>query len=170
MQKYNFFSILCYVMTKTIVYHGIFNNSMPNLEHNSIQVMSPHDNNLWFLWKAKKWLRTSIFWIAFVIIVRFQRKDFGIFVGFQQKRNVILITAVSLKSRQIRFMAECIRLTQQHLLGFADAIITGRSKTLTFFATKYWAENINISWLRQCATLFIYACTRDLIFKYLSLA
>ena len=132
MQKYNFFSILCYVMTKTIVYHGIFNNSMPNLEHNSIQLMSPHDNNLWFLWKAKKRLRTSIFWIAFVIIVRFQRKDFGIFVGFQQKLNVILITAVSLKSRQIRFMAECIRLTQQHLLGFADAIITGRSKTLTF--------------------------------------
>ena len=123
-----------------------------------------------FCERRKKRLRTSIFWIAFVIIVRFQRKDFGIFVGFQQKRNVILITAVSLKSRQIRFMAECIRLTQQHLLGFADAIITGRSKTLTFFATKYWAENINISSLGQCATLFIYACTRDLIFKYLSLA
>jgi hypothetical protein len=29
-------------------------------------------------------------------------------------------------------MAECIRLTQQHLLRFAYAIITGRCKTLTF--------------------------------------
>ena len=29
-------------------------------------------------------------------------------------------------------MAECIRITQQHLLRFANAIIIGRCKTLTF--------------------------------------